>query len=86
MFDHLGFAASIRNRLMTSRTLRRRLHHGDVDGKRQEHFEALGSDGLNEPLLGDHERDDRQSEVRPHMGYSFFSWLKEGSSAISTSF
>ncbi|KAB1223102.1 ELMO domain-containing protein A [Morella rubra] len=47
---------------MTSRTLRRRLHHGDVDGKRQEHFEALGSDGLNEPLLDYHVRDDRQSE------------------------
>lgn len=37
---------------MSSRTLRRRLHHGDVDGKRQEHLEASGLDGLSEPLLG----------------------------------
>jgi hypothetical protein len=32
--------------------LRRRLHHGDVDGKRQEHLDASGLDSLNEPLLG----------------------------------
>lgn len=37
---------------MSSRTLRRRLHHGDVDGKRQEHLEASGLDALSEPLLG----------------------------------
>uniref|UniRef100_A0A5B7AHU2 Putative ELMO domain-containing protein B isoform X1 n=1 Tax=Davidia involucrata TaxID=16924 RepID=A0A5B7AHU2_DAVIN len=47
---------------MTSRTLRRRLHHGDVDGKRHEHMEASGLDGLSEPLLGNDEYDDRHSE------------------------
>uniref|UniRef100_A0A7N2M3X4 ELMO domain-containing protein n=1 Tax=Quercus lobata TaxID=97700 RepID=A0A7N2M3X4_QUELO len=48
---------------MTSRTLRRRLHHGDVDGKKQEHMEASsGLDGLDEPLLGYYEHDDRHSE------------------------
>ncbi|GMP81231.1 hypothetical protein CsSME_00036010 [Camellia sinensis var. sinensis] len=31
---------------MTSRALRRRLHHGDVDGKRHEHLETSGLDGL----------------------------------------
>ncbi|KAL4203228.1 hypothetical protein AMTRI_Chr01g102950 [Amborella trichopoda] len=39
---------------MTSRTtLRRRLHHGDVDGKKHEHVDAGRADSLNEPLLGD---------------------------------
>ncbi|KAG5041895.1 hypothetical protein JHK87_005810 [Glycine soja] len=38
---------------MSSRTLRRRLHHGDVDGKRQEHLETSGLDSLSEPLLAD---------------------------------
>lgn len=37
---------------MSSRTLRRRLHHGDVDGKRKEHLETSGLDSLSEPLLG----------------------------------
>lgn len=53
--------------LMTSRTLRRRLHHGDVDGKKQEHLEASsGLDGLDEPLLGNYEHDDSHCEVRHH--------------------
>ncbi|KAL3533315.1 hypothetical protein ACH5RR_006836 [Cinchona calisaya] len=49
---------------MTSRTLRRRLHHGDVDGKRHEHFETSGMDSLNEPLLGSNEYnlDDKTTE------------------------
>ncbi|KAK7290710.1 hypothetical protein RIF29_05315 [Crotalaria pallida] len=38
---------------MSSRTLRRRLHHGDVDGKRHEHLETSGLDALSEPLLAD---------------------------------
>lgn len=54
------------NILMTSSTLRRRLHHGDVDGKRHEHLETSELDGLNEPLLGNYEYDDRHSEVIPH--------------------
>ncbi|CAK9139577.1 unnamed protein product [Ilex paraguariensis] len=47
---------------MTSRTLRRRLHHGDVDGKKHEHLEAAGMDALNEPLLGNNGYDDARSE------------------------
>ncbi|KAG7960285.1 hypothetical protein I3843_10G115800 [Carya illinoinensis] len=47
---------------MTSRTLRRRLLHGDVDGKRQEHLETSGLDGLDEPLLGNSEHDDGHLE------------------------
>jgi len=38
---------------MSSRSLRRRLHHGDVDGKRKEHFDSSGLDSLSEPLLAD---------------------------------
>jgi hypothetical protein len=37
---------------MTSRTVRRRLRHGDVDGKKHEHLMSSDLDGLNEPLLG----------------------------------
>ncbi|KAJ6379787.1 hypothetical protein OIU76_016439 [Salix suchowensis] len=38
---------------MTTRTMRRRLHHGDVDGKRHgELFDSSEADGLSEPLLG----------------------------------
>lgn len=47
---------------MTSRTLRRRLHHGDVDGKGHEHLDISGLDALHEPLLGNNEYDDRHSE------------------------
>ena len=38
---------------MSSKSLRRRLHHGDVDGRRHEHLETSGLDSLSEPLLGD---------------------------------
>lgn len=38
---------------MSSKSLRRRLHHGDVDGRRKEHFETSGLDSLSEPLLAD---------------------------------
>lgn len=37
-------------------SLRRRLHHGDVDGKRREHYGTEGFGDLNEPLLGDDDR------------------------------
>lgn len=47
---------------MTSRMLRRRLHHGDVDGQRVEHLETSGLDGLDEPLLGNYDNDDKHSE------------------------
>ncbi|CAL1361969.1 unnamed protein product [Linum trigynum] len=36
-----------------STNLRRRLHHGDIDGRRNEHYEISG---LDEPLLQSHER------------------------------
>ncbi|RDX66880.1 ELMO domain-containing protein A, partial [Mucuna pruriens] len=39
--------------LMSSKALRRRLHHGDVDGKRKEHFETWVLESLSEPLLAD---------------------------------
>lgn len=42
---------------MTSRTLRRRLHHGDIDGGRHDRYEASGLDSLNEPLLADRDYD-----------------------------
>lgn len=51
--------------LMSSRTLRRRLHHGDVDGGRNDRYETSGFDSLNEPLLGDRDHDyTKHSEVR----------------------
>ncbi|CAH8362158.1 unnamed protein product [Eruca vesicaria subsp. sativa] len=38
---------------MASATLRRRLHHGDVDGRKYERYDATtDSDTLSEPLLG----------------------------------
>ncbi|CAK7341677.1 unnamed protein product [Dovyalis caffra] len=44
---------------MTTRTLRRRLHHGDVDGKRNDElFDSSEIDGLSEPLLGNRNDDD----------------------------
>lgn len=48
---------------MSSKTLRRRLHHGDVDGKGNEHLEVSGLDGLNEPLLAVYEDDKNHTEV-----------------------
>ncbi|KAI0527601.1 hypothetical protein KFK09_003206 [Dendrobium nobile] len=47
---------------MASTTLRRRLHHGDVDGRKNEHMDALGSDSLSEPLLGNYIYDTSPSE------------------------
>ncbi|KAK1583224.1 hypothetical protein Q3G72_021987 [Acer saccharum] len=47
---------------MSSKTLRRRLHHGDVDGRGNEHLEASGLDGLNEPLLAEYEDDKKHTE------------------------
>ncbi|GER38004.1 ELMO/CED-12 family protein [Striga asiatica] len=43
---------------MSSRTLRRRLHHKDVDGGRYDRYETSRVDSLNEPLLGDDDRVD----------------------------
>ncbi|KAL2464483.1 ELMO/CED-12 family protein [Forsythia ovata] len=58
---------------MTSRTLRRRLHHGDVDGRKNEHLETSGFDSLDEPLLGNRDYDDVHSE-----GYSLGEILDDG--------
>ncbi|XP_042064885.1 ELMO domain-containing protein C-like isoform X2 [Salvia splendens] len=38
---------------MTSRTLRRRLYHGDIDGGRHDRCETSDFDALSEPLLAD---------------------------------
>lgn len=38
--------------MTSSSTLRRRLHHGDVDGKRREHYDSSDYGSLGEPLLG----------------------------------
>ncbi|KAM1108985.1 hypothetical protein PS2_008447 [Malus domestica] len=51
--DYIGSA-------MTSRTLRKRLRHADVDGKKVEHLETSESDDLNVPLLGNYS--DRHAE------------------------
>ncbi|CAN6289594.1 unnamed protein product [Urochloa humidicola] len=37
---------------MSISNLRRRLHHGDVDGRKNEHVDISSADALNEPLLG----------------------------------
>lgn len=44
-------------------TVRRRLHHGDVGGIRNENYETSGLDGLDEPLLGNRDYVDKHSEV-----------------------
>lgn len=67
---------------MTSRTLRRRLHHGDVDGKTHEHLETTEIDGLNEPLLGNDRHDNRHSEVRTY--FDFLSKSKEDRIWVNT--
>jgi hypothetical protein len=36
---------------MTSGTVRRRVHHGEVKGRKLERFDSTDYDGLNEPLL-----------------------------------
>ncbi|KAH0972740.1 hypothetical protein GBA52_024896 [Prunus armeniaca] len=49
--------------VMGSRTLRKRLHHGDVYGKKNEHLETSGSDDLNEPLLGNYYSDTHAEQI-----------------------
>lgn len=59
---------------MASRTLRRRLHHGDVDGKRRDLIDNSDQyDSLSEPLLAHNEEDtleetldDKQRKERRH--------------------
>ncbi|PKA65615.1 hypothetical protein AXF42_Ash020545 [Apostasia shenzhenica] len=47
---------------MASSVLRRRLHHGDVDGRKKELLDAKESDNLSEPLLGYYNHDGSPSE------------------------
>jgi len=47
---------------MSVSNLRRRLHHGDVDGRKNEHVDISSADALNEPLLGS-SHDNGGSEV-----------------------
>ncbi|XP_052295654.1 uncharacterized protein LOC102630365 isoform X5 [Citrus sinensis] len=50
---------------MTSKTLRRRLHHEDVGGRGNERLESSGYDGLSEPLLANYQDGD-QSRSEGH--------------------
>jgi hypothetical protein len=47
---------------MASATLRRRLHHGDVDGRKYERYDATDSETLSEPLLGSSSTDNSRNE------------------------
>ncbi|KAL6539717.1 hypothetical protein OROHE_011488 [Orobanche hederae] len=47
---------------MTSRTLRRRLHHRDVDGGTYDRYESSRAESLREPLLGNSDHDNKHSE------------------------
>ncbi|GKV47239.1 hypothetical protein SLEP1_g54157 [Rubroshorea leprosula] len=49
---------------MKSGALRRRVHHGDVDGRKYEHYDTSELGGLDEPLLGRDEQDDKHTEPR----------------------
>jgi hypothetical protein len=48
---------------MATGNLRRRLHHADVDGRKNEHVDITDVDSLDEPLLGRSSYDNRGSEV-----------------------
>uniref|UniRef100_A0A453I722 Uncharacterized protein n=2 Tax=Aegilops tauschii subsp. strangulata TaxID=200361 RepID=A0A453I722_AEGTS len=48
---------------MSASNLRRRLHHADVDGRRNEHVDISHVDSLDEPLLGKSSYDGGGSEV-----------------------
>lgn len=55
---------------MSSRTLRRRLHHGDVDGGRHDRYETSRLDALKEPLLADGDYDcNKDNEVYLLLGF-----------------
>lgn len=51
---------------MATRAIRRRLHHADVDGRKNENMDISRSDTLNEPLLAKYSYDDSQSEGYGH--------------------
>ncbi|VAH90485.1 unnamed protein product [Triticum turgidum subsp. durum] len=48
---------------MSASNLRRRLHHADVDGRKNEHVDISHVDSLDEPLLGKSSYDGGGSEV-----------------------
>lgn len=57
-----GFGISLV--MSSSSNLRRRLHHGDVDGRKRELYDTSDFGSLGEPLLGnDREYGDRHREV-----------------------
>ena len=68
---------------MRSGALRRRLHHGDVDGRRNENCETSGLDGLDEPLLGNHNYDDKHSEVIMSLFMLSILFCKKGTTSIA---
>jgi hypothetical protein len=48
---------------MSTSNLRRRLHHADVDGRKNERIDITDVDSLDEPLLGRSSYDSGGSEV-----------------------
>ncbi|KAK4381977.1 ELMO domain-containing protein A [Sesamum angolense] len=84
---------------MSSGTLRRRLHHGDVDGGTYDRYETSRFDSLNEPLLGygdyDYNRhaeeqallgilDDERNKVRLHWSLLFSSVIAQWAQWLGT--
>uniref|UniRef100_A0A7N1A2S7 Uncharacterized protein n=1 Tax=Kalanchoe fedtschenkoi TaxID=63787 RepID=A0A7N1A2S7_KALFE len=62
--------------LMTSVNLRRRLHHGDIDGKRSEHLDSSPfHDATDQPLLandqGSGDDDDFDERKKEELQWSF---------------
>lgn len=49
--------------------MRRRLHHGDVDGKNHEHLVGADLNDLSEPLLGN--KDDYKANKQLEVIYLF---------------
>lgn len=59
---------------MASATLRRRLHHGDIDGRKFERYDATtDSDTLSEPLLGSSSSNDSKAVYNEVSCVSLFS-------------
>jgi len=49
---------------MATRAIRRRrLHHAEIDGRKNEHIDSSGFDTLNEPLLRKYSYEENHSEV-----------------------
>ncbi|KAF3341649.1 hypothetical protein FCM35_KLT00287 [Carex littledalei] len=56
---------------MSSSTLRRRLYHGDVDGRRNEQMDTSSADGLDEPLLGSFGDGSKEYDSRKEEDWDF---------------